>query len=154
MREGYSPQSDARAASFFKRSGLAVFSSVPANSVVHFCCQSRIELNHRKNALFILKPTESVSTRLIIRVSLFTSATVVFRDPRRDSSFCIYRPRLSSRFFTHRITALAPWIMRVMRLRLPFFVTETAAAFHPNCADEEDVRILAQPEHPFWRKIT
>ena len=78
---------------------VAVFSSVPANSERHFF-NARVRYLTAK-ALFILKSTLSVSTCQIIRVSLFAKATVVFRNPRRAFS---QWPRLSSRFFTYRIT--------------------------------------------------
>lgn len=67
----------------------------------------------------------------MIRVSLFARATVVFRKPRWASSFFNQRPRLSSRFFTQRITDRAPWMTNVLRLRLPFFVTEDNLCFPP-----------------------
>lgn len=69
--------------------------------------------------------------RQMIRVSLFARATVVFRNPLRASSLFSHRPKLSSRFFMQRITDRAPWMINVLRLRLPFFVTEDNICFPP-----------------------
>ncbi len=109
---------------------VAVFSSVPANSARRVFFHAVLSQLTAK-ALFILKSTLSARTRQMIRVSLFTRATVVFRKPRRASSLFSQRPRWSSRFFTQRITDRTPWMTNVLSLRLPFFVTEHNLCFPP-----------------------
>lgn len=77
-----------------------------------------------ENAFFTLKSTVSVITRQTILVSLFASATVPSRNPCRASRALTHRARLSLRFFAQRITARAPWIIKVRIHRFPYFVIE------------------------------